>query len=316
MLDNDLLLSQCFIEYANNHAKYLKRHEHEKANLKKWLLFFPKEMVRNIRAPQQRKFIQHLVNCGYSKGYIKGIFKSGAAAMRFAWRNDLMPSPVPLLNPEDELRKHKAKATESARPLEIHEVAGLIEHSTKDEMIRFIVVLIGCACRPAAAIELDGSQINLEAGTINLLRQGEEQNNKYRPTVRLPTFIRAIYHPENIVYQKHKKPRRRPVDEIRKAWSGSVRRAGLGPGVTPRAVRNTMAKWLRQSEVAAWHTSSQLGHKRRGSEITEIYAPNDPAYLGKALEAIEQYFELLLDNSPKLRDYMSSTKYFSLRPRC
>lgn len=304
ILDDDLELSRCFIEYWEQHAQYLKRKKVEQDNIVFWLEYFPEKLVREIRPPDQRAFLKHLVDKGYSKTYITGIFKTGVSAINFAWKNDMLGKPLPVLSPAVELKKYTFEKKMAYRALEIEEIATLIDHATVDRLIRFVLIMIGCACRPGAAMELEGAQIDVQSGTIDLLKPGQEQTNKYRPVVRLPSFIADFYHQDNLVHQgKVKIKESRQTDSIRRAWNGAKRRGKLDKQVVPYAIRHTMAKWLRQSGVQPWHTSSQMGHKRRGNEITEIYAPNDPAYLGDALRAIEEYYALLFEASEGLRNF-------------
>ena len=51
-----------------------------------------------------------------------------------------------------------------------------------------------------------------------------------------------------------------------------------------------MARWLRKQSVPAWEVAAQLGHRRPGMTITEIYAPYDPAYLSASTKAIDAFF--------------------------
>ena len=39
----------------------------------------------------------------------------------------------------------------------------------------------------------------------------------------------------------------------------------------------------------------QLGHSRPGQSITEIYAPDDPAYLVNAVEALEKRLRVIVE---------------------
>jgi integrase len=309
VLDDDLELARCFLEYNQQHASYLKRSKAEASNMVFWLEYFPEKLIREIRPAQQREFIKYLVDQGYSENTIKGIFKTGSAAINFAWRNDMLLQQLPLLSPTKELSKYTFAEKKRWRALELSEIASMIEHSTSDYLIRYIILMIGCTCRPAAAIELEGNQVDLQAGTINLLKKGTKQNNKYRPTIKLPGFIRLMYHDENICYERPiTLSSSRQVDTLRKAWAGAKRRGKLDALVVPVSIRHTMAKWLRQSGVEPWQVSAQMGHSRQGSAITEIYAPSDPSYLSDSIAAIEEYFDLLQAECPRLKRYMDGLK--------
>lgn len=307
VLEDDLELSRCLLEYWKQHAQYLKRRDTERRNAAYWLEFFKDELVKNIRAPKQREFIEHLRGKGFARGTIESVFKTGSAAINYAWRNDMMLHPLPIINAGQHLKKYKMAKVARWRHMELEEVALMFEHATTERLMRYLIVLIGCAGRPSAAIEISGSRIDLNAGTMDLLLEDGEQTNKYRATVRLPSFIKAIYCPDNIVSQSKHVPN---VNNMRnRYWLPTRNAAGLDKLVVPSSLRHTMAKWLRSQGVEPWHVSAHLGHKRGGSEITEIYAPSDPAYLSDVLKATEKYFREVKKLSPRLRKYMKTGEF-------
>ena len=311
ILDDDLELSRCLLEYWKQHAKHLKRKDAERRNSGYWIEFFPKKLVREIRPIEQRRFIDALKDKGFAKGTIESIFKTGSAAINYAWKNEMLMNPIPVVSVGQHLAKYKMPKTERWRPLQIEEAALLFDNANNDRLIRYMMLLIGCSSRPTAAIEVCGSRIDKKAGTIDLLLTGEAQTNKYRPTVRLPSFIKAIYHEQNLVSQSEMVPN---LNNLRnRQWTAMRERAGLDELVVPSSFRHTMARWLRAQGVEPWHASSQLGHKRKGNEITEIYAPNDPAYLEEALAAVEEYFAKVYEKSTALKQFEGLKSY---SPRC
>ena len=314
MRANDLPLSKCLITYYTEHAQYLKRADTERGNLSKWLEFFQDTYVHKIRSAEQRDFIRHLVKQNYAKSTIEGIFKTGIASIKFAWQEGMLADNIAVINIQKELKNTKP-AKSKGRPLEISEMVRLFEVAESPRIIRFLMILIGTACRPTAAIELTGAQFDLKANTINLLPANTVQNNKYRPTVKLPSFLRLLYHPDNICTQRPLATERmtRPMHTIRTQWNTLKKQSGLEGDVVPYSVRHTIARWLRMCAVDPWHVSAQLGHGRQGSQITEIYAPSDPNYLSDAVEAIEGYFSLIYSQSPKLQQMPELKNY---EPRC
>lgn len=311
ILDDDLELSRCLLEYWKQHAKHLKRSDTERRNAGYWVDFFPGKMVREVRPIEQRKFIEHLRSKGFAKGTIESVFKTGAAAISYAWKNEMLLNPIPLVSVSQHLAKYKMPKKERWRAMGIDEVAAMFDNSTSEKLTRFMILLIGCAGRPEAAIEIQGSRIDLNAGTINLLAEGEAQTNKYRATVRLPSFVRAIYHEGNLVSQSETTPN---LNNLRnRHWIPTREAANLDDLVVPYSFRHTMARWFRSQGVEPWHASSQLGHKRKGSEITEIYAPSDPAYLEDALNATVKFFSMVYKKSEGLMRVKGLENYC---PRC
>lgn len=82
---------------------------------------------------------------------------------------------------------------EKSRAIEPHEMVKMFEHSRNNQITRYLMLLMVSASRSTAGIEISGKNIDLQAGTINLLQDDQEQTKKYRAKVRLPSFIRAIY---------------------------------------------------------------------------------------------------------------------------
>lgn len=314
VLADDLELSVAVVEYYTQHANHLARSDAENRNLMQWLDYFKTARIREIRPTQQRAFIHSLVDRGYAKSTVEAIFKTGVSAITFAFKNEMLAQMPPIVSTQKELSKFNFTKKPRWRAMEISEIARLIENSNTDRLARFIMILLGTGCRPGAALELTGKQFDLKSGTVDLLKPDSDQNNKYRPTVRLPTFLRAIYHKDNICSHRALAiSSTKPLDSIRSSWNTARRNSGLDQQVTPYSIRHSVAKWLRTCGVEAWHTSNQLGHKKRGNEITEIYASSDPKYLSEAVEAIEAYFAIIYSECPKL---MGKKWLENYHPRC
>ena len=336
-------LARCLIEYWESHARHLSRSEAERNNLAIWNSYFEGYEVKDIKAKQQREFLAYLINAvteptdgslpkhRYAKSTISGIFKTGVAAITFAWRENMLNTAIPFITPAKEFKKHVVKPKLETKPLDFDEIVALFEAASTTRLFRLMLIMLGTSCRPAAAIELEGIQINKKEKTINLLRPGVEQNNKYRPTVRLPSFIEAIYHKANLVHQgpyTFANPKR-PVDTVRKSWETTLGQAKVPEVVlTPNknidgevvykpltgnivlySFRHTLAKWFRTCSVDAWHVSAQLGHIKEGSQVTEIYASSDPDYLHDVLEATEVLFAIVYQRSQRLQTCEELKKY-------
>lgn len=69
---------------------------------------------------------------------------------------------------------------------------------------------------------------------------------------------------------------------------------GLDDNVNPYSLRHTIGRYLRMKSVPPWEVAAQLGHKRADVATTEIYAPFDPAYLDKAVAAIDELLKEIL----------------------
>jgi len=176
------------------------------------------------------------------------------------------------------------------RPLSQKEVALLLTHAP-DHMRLFIMIMLGTSCRPAAACDLTGAQLDFENRLIDLNPSGRIQTKKVRPIVKMPETLATVLEgapTSNLITYKGK-----PVKCVRTAWRNLRAKCGLDDEVQPYSLRHTMARHLRKSGVSAWETAAQLGHKPREYRTTEIYAPFAPDYLTAASAAIDAYFGAL-----------------------
>ena len=176
------------------------------------------------------------------------------------------------------------------RPLKIAELAGLLK-AAPDHLRLMLMILIGTACRPEAALELTGAQLDFDDRLIDLNPRGRAQTKKFRPVVKMPDALATVL--ANAPSGRLVTFQGRPVKKINKAWRGMRAAAGLDEEVNPYSIRHTVARWMRQNGVPAWEVAAQLGHKSRDYRTTELYAAFDPAYLENAVRAIDLLFERL-----------------------
>ncbi len=160
-----------------------------------------------------------------------------------------------------------------------------------DHLRLMLLILIGTACRPEAALELTGAQLDFDDRLIDLNPRGRAQTKKFRPVVKMPDTLATAL--PNAPSGRLVTFRGRPVKKINKAWRGMRQAAELDEEVNPYSVRHTVARWMRQNGVPAWEVAAQLGHKSRDYRTTELYAAFDPAYLENAVRAIDLLFEKL-----------------------
>ena len=139
-----------------------------------------------------------------------------------------------------------------------------------------LMILIATACRPEAALELTGEQLDFDDGLIDLNPRGRAQTKKFRPVVKMPGALASVLRgaPDGRLVTF----RGRPAKKINKAWRGMRVAAELDEDVNPYSIRHTVARWMRQNGVPAWEVAAQLGHKSRDYRTTELYAAFDPAY--------------------------------------
>ena len=182
------------------------------------------------------------------------------------------------------------------RPLDIDELRAFVAAIHVEQLHRFVLLILGTACRPNTALDLKGNQLDRKAHIIHLNPIGRRQNKKHRPTVKMPSFIyqHFVSLPENH-YAVSASPNR--IGSVKRSLATAYRRAGVtvtgdarGP-VTAYSLRHTAGAWLRAQQVPEWEAQAQMGHKGSYGKTTEIYAPARPDYLSSACAALEQLYQ-------------------------
>jgi len=267
-------MAQVLLGYFNNHGKNVRNKTNIKLSCRYWMDFFAEATIEEATAiHRQEKFVQWLSDQGHSTAYQQRIVGVGKAALNWARRRGMI-STVPYIISVD---VHYGEP--KGRVLSPKEVALLLTHAP-DHVRLFIYIMLGTLCRPEAAYELTGAQLDFENRLIDLNPPGET----------LAGILENSSSGHVITY------RGKPIKYVRSAWRSLRTRCGLDDNVQPYSLRHTMARWLRKQGVSAWDTAAQLGHKSREYSTTEIYAPYDPDYLDDAARAIDAYFDVLRAN--------------------
>ena len=275
-------LADIVLDYYKKHGQHARSAGSIKISCSYWVDFFGEESIADAtKPPRLEAFVAHLTKLGHATAYIQRILGVGKAALQRAWRRGEIAS-VPYI------RGIKVNYGEPrGRPLKVVELARLLTEAP-DHLRLLLMILIGTACRPEAALELDGAQVDFDDGLIDLNPPGRTQTKKFRPVVKLPAALAAALRnaPEGRLVTYHGNP----VKKINKAWRALREAAELDAAVNPYSIRHTVARWMRQHGVPAWEVAAQLGHKSRDYRTTELYAAFDPSYLTNAVRAIDLLF--------------------------
>jgi integrase len=250
-----------------------------------WVEFFGEASISEAtKPPRLEAFVAHLSGQGFATAYIQRILGVGKAALQRAWRRgEIAGAPyIPSVKVD--------YGEPLGRPLKIAEIARLLREAP-DHLRLMLMILIGTACRPEAALELTGAQLDFDDRLIDLNPRGRVQTKKFRPVVKMPDALATVF--ANAPSGRLVTFQGRPVKKINKAWRGMRVAAELDEAVNPYSIRHTVARWMRQNGVPAWEVAAQLGHKSRDYRTTELYAAFDPAYLQNAVRAIDLLFEKL-----------------------
>ena len=284
----EALLSELFARYYEHYGKNLKSVNLVRLSLCYWLDFYGEKTVSEAaNITEQERFHSWLIHTkGLKPNSANRIVSYGKAAISWTWkRGEISQLPYFLAV------KNIGIIPPRGRPLEIKEVALLLEQAISPHLKDFIVMMIATASRPDAILDLTFDRCDFDNGLLILNPVGRVQTKKYRPTVKMPEAVMPYL---ARLMEKSDSPyvisyRGKQIKSLKTAWKLTRTKAKLDDQVNPYSLRHTMARHLRRSSVPAWEVSAQLGHKTREASTTEIYAPFDPTYLSKAKNAIDAF---------------------------
>jgi len=282
----DVSLAELFARYYEHHGSKLGSPDNVQRALRYWLEFHKAATIQEACVPQQQHAFRGFLekDKGLSLSTVRQVLTIGKAALNWSWKRGEIEA-VPYIQ-----LVRVPKAPPKGRPLEIEEVARLIDGADY-HLKAFIVLMIAGTARNRAILDLNFDQVDFKHDLIDLNPSGRKQTLKFRPQVKIPTTVK----PWLLKQQKLSQTghiiefRGAPVQSIRSAWRTLRSSLDLDDAVQPYGLRHTMARWLRKSSVPAWEVAAQLGHKTPDVSTTEIYAPFDPVYLKQSTAAIDAF---------------------------
>ena len=142
-------------------------------------------------------------------------------------------------------------------------------------------------CGAALAPAIGRGYIDLDHGVFYRRASGERETKKRRPPVRLP--FRLLAHMrrwQRLGIAKHAVVEwdGKPVEDVRRSFAAAVRKAGLGPEVTPHILRHTCATWLMQNGADRWHAAGFLGMSV--DMLERVYGHHHPDHQASAVDAL------------------------------
>lgn len=303
--------------YWENHAKNLSSAPSVRTSIGYWRGWWKtNHKVDDVTPINVNKFVQHLRSSNLSEGYISRILRVGRAALN-GYRDNLLVTWVPKIK-DNQTQADKDEADPKGRPLSLEELAKLVRYASEPHLLIFIAIMLNTICRPSAALELAGKQVDFERGRVQLNPEGRRQTKKWRPELPLTGSLRAVLLKTEAEQRKYSRnPVKfkmgryvlfggKPIKSIKKAWRTMVRNAGFvvpvadledeyqNDEITPYSLRHTMARVLREARVYEEERNVFLGHKRKGSARTgAMYAPDDPVYLAEPAAVIDAFMEKL-----------------------
>lgn len=284
-------IASVFLRYYELHAINLRTATDAMRAIGDWLDFLEKHFDHDasiseaLEATMQQRFHDYLVGRGLSLASVRRILAVGKAALNFSYKRGEIEAPpyVQLVKPP--------QAQPKGRPLELEEVVELFAACHEPHVRLAMALMLGTASRPGAILDMTYAQIDIRHRLIDLNPADRLRTKKHRPIVKLPDQLFDF-----LAAGKNKTPAGpviaydgEPVKSIKTSWNKVRTRSGLPGKVTNYSFRHTIARWLRSQSVPMAEVASQLGHKSKGYETTEIYAPFDPAHLEQACSAIDLF---------------------------
>lgn len=152
-----------------------------------------------------------------------------------------------------------------------------------------LVILLGTAARPSAALELTRRQCDLENGLIDLNPPGRLQTDKRRPVIPMCRVLRTWIEAADDGPLAHYLGR--PIEYPYQTWRRVRRAARLPEEFTPGCLRHTVASMLRRQGVPPAQIAGFLGHSLPDFRTTERYAKYDPRFMAETVEALDRFFD-------------------------
>jgi len=167
-------------------------------------------------------------------------------------------------------------------------------------LARFIIAALysgsrqGVVTGAALSVREGAGYVDLDQGIWYRRPRGEDDRNKRRPSIRIPSRLlaharrwakkrvdrdgvdRTISRQWLIEFEGAK------VGEVNKGFASLVAEAGLGPEVTPHTLRHTAATWLMQSGADLWDTAGFLGMSV--ATLERVYGHHHPDHQRTAVE--------------------------------
>lgn len=270
-------LGEVFARYWHAHGRHVRSAVQQQRNLFLILERLPEGItVAELTLPRQEAIARVMREDGYAAGTIKRCMAAAKAAVTYAWKNGELDRPLPFISlSEGEPRE---------RVLSIQELAALWDACEPPHLQSFLMVLLGTAARPEAALELTRFQCDLDRGLIDLNPPSKTRTKKRRPVVPMPDFLRPwIEAADGPIVAWHG----RPVRKISKTFRTIRAAAGLGYDVVPYTIRHTVATELRARGVPELEIAGLLGHSMPNIRTTGRYAKYRPDYHAEARRALD-----------------------------
>lgn len=235
--------------------------------------------VCELGEAKQKEFVEWSVAKGHSLGYVSRNLSVLAAALSHSKIKLAVTFKEPAIR---EKWAVKAKPRARRHTPSDHELARILTHAGEGNFFRWLVISLGTAARPEAAMEVCMAQRNRDAGTLSLNPEGRPQNRKYRATIREPRFLSAwLDHWATDRYCAYT-----TVESVQTAIERlRVKKEVAVPRFSAYSCRHKIATVLRQARIPKEERDLFMGHAR-----PEGYGEWDPDYLKACADALDAWW--------------------------
>jgi len=288
---SEITLADVFQRYFNQHGQTVRNPDNQRRALWAILQRAGEITVREYTLATQERIVAGLRDAGYKDGGIKRMMGTAHAALRWAWKREIIDHVPPQASvPDSEPRE---------RVLAMAELSALWRAADAPHKRMFLLLAVGTMARPGAVLRLTRFQCDLERGLIDLQPVDAPRTAKRNPVVPMaPTlrpWIEATRAGHLVTYHG------RAITEIKGAWRRMRADAGLGKDVVPYTIRHTMATELRARGVPELEIAGVLGHTMPNVKTTGRYAKYAPDYLSYAVSAIDAVLQEMGRTAPTAR---------------
>lgn len=166
---------------------------------------------------------------------------------------------------------------------------------------RFILLALYTGTRHGAVLGVQwmvntrGGWVDLEAGTMCRLGEGQIETKKRAPRTRLGRRILGHLRRWKVIDEKARREsnigaaylhvvayKGQPVAKLRRSWDTACDLAYQGDEVTPHVLRHTRATWMMQQGVELWEAAGALGMSIKTLE--QVYGHHHPDWQKRAAE--------------------------------
>lgn len=283
---DQVTIDQALLAYWEDHGQHTPSARTTKQNLAKWHEFWAGEFVSALTPNRQLEFHQWLGKGTLAPSTIDKILSSGRAALLRAVKWQQLAAAPHIFSVETQDQKRSRHPL--GRPITPIEIAAFIDAINQRNLLVLTLLCANTLARPTSLFDLRRVQYDAEHQLLHLNPEGRIQTRKHRPTLPVTPTLRPWLEAETDPGMHLITFRGEPVKALGPSWNKTLKRAGLPAGLTPYSFRHGMAREMRKRHVPTEQISLFLGHiVTGGTATTSIYAPFEPDYCEKAVEAIE-----------------------------